>query len=428
MADISKITLNADNYNIKDSDAQVRLGGLYFVKCTKAEYDVLSERDQNTVYLITSSGSPILNVSPSAITAVSGGSEEDITIASSQDWSIASSEDWITFSQDSGEGGTYTVTATISGNSSSSRTAVITVDNGDLYESIDVQQESAISDYSRMPLTFEITSNGKITWCSNNNSSTKTIEYSKNSGEWTQITSSTAGTQINVSAGDILQFRGNNDVYSTSGTFNNNGAGGIANHIVYGNIMSLVDSTGYTATTSISANAFEELFYYDTSLTDASNLILPATTLASYCYYRMFYVCNHLTAAPVLPATTLADSCYKEMFQYCSSLETAPIICATTVATRSFQYMFRLCPSLTTAPELPATTLAQQCYAGMFTDCESLQYIKCLATDISAHNCTLNWLTGVASSGTFVKAAGMNDWTTGGNGIPEGWTVQDYQP
>lgn len=29
------------------------------------------------------------------------------------------------------------------------------------------------------------------------------------------------------------------------------------------------------------------------------------------------------------------------------------------------------------------------------------------------------------STGTFVKAASMNDWTTGENGIPEGWTVEN---
>jgi hypothetical protein len=87
--------------------------------------------------------------------------------------------------------------------------------------------------------------------------------------------------------------------------------------------------------------------------------------------------------------------------------------------------MFDGCSSLTTAPELPATTLAEDCYNYMFTGCTSLNYIKCLATDISAGGCTYNWVRDVASSGTFVKNASMSSWTTGNNGIPTNWTVQD---
>ena len=61
----------------------------------------------------------------------------------------------------------------------------------------------------------------------------------------------------------------------------------------------------------------------------------------------------------------------------------------------------------------------------MFQGCTSLNYIKCLATDISATNCTSYWVEGVASSGTFVENNAMNDWTTGINGIPTGWTILD---
>ncbi len=68
----------------------------------------------------------------------------------------------------------------------------------------------------------------------------------------------------------------------------------------------------------------------------------------------------------------------------------------------------------------------------MFVNCTNLNYVKCLATDISADNCTTNWLANVAATGTFVKAATMNDWTVGldanddVSGIPQGWTVEDY--
>ena len=111
----------------------------------------------------------------------------------------------------------------------------------------------------------------------------------------------------------------------------------------------------------------------------------------------MFAGCTSLTAAPALPATTLEDWCYYRMFYGCTSL--------------------------TNAPELPATTLVNSCYYDMFNGCSSLARIKCLATDISADWCTRSWVDGVASSGTFVRKIGMNDWTTGTDGIPSGWTV-----
>ena len=132
---------------------------------------------------------------------------------------------------------------------------------------------------------------------------------------------------------------------------------------------------------------------------DNGRYYLPVITLTSGCYYSMFMGCTSLTAAPALPATTLANNCYQNMFMGCKSL--------------------------TTAPELPATTLANNCYDGMFWDCSSLNYIKCLATNISADRCTNYWVSGVASTGTFVKNSNMTSWTEGNSGIPTGWTVID---
>lgn len=151
---------------------------------------------------------------------------------------------------------------------------------------------------------------------------------------------------------------------------------------------------------------------------------LPATTLAYDCYDQMFSNCTSLTTAPALPATTLAKSCYGFMFAHCTSLTTAPELPATTLAFDCYSDMFNGCTSLMTAPELPATTLVKYCYSQMFKGCTSLNYIKCLATDISATGCTNNWVSNVASSGTFVKAESMTSWTTGVNGIPNNWTEQ----
>ena len=175
--------------------------------------------------------------------------------------------------------------------------------------------------------------------------------------------------------------------------------------------------------TTLANGCYDNMFAGCSSLTTAPEL--PATTLADSCYNSMFTGCRSLTTAPELPATTLASSCYDNMFRNCSSLTTAPALPATTLADGCYSAMFNGCRSLTTAPELPATTLAQNCYSYMFGDCRSLNYIKCLATDISASDCTSNWVYNVASTGTFVKNPKMTSWGTGDSGIPNGWTVQD---
>jgi hypothetical protein len=72
---------------------------------------------------------------------------------------------------------------------------------------------------------------------------------------------------------------------------------------------------------------------------------------------------------------------------------------------------------------LPATKLRNNCYLNMFNGCTNLNYIKCLATDISAKDCTTNWLKSTAKKGTFVKAEGVT-WTKGDSGIPVNWDVK----
>ena len=82
--------------------------------------------------------------------------------------------------------------------------------------------------------------------------------------------------------------------------------------------------------------------------------------------------------------------------------------------------MFAGCSGLTTAPTLPATTLTNSCYYYMFNNCTKLNYIKMLATDISASSCLTNWVISVASTGTFVKNPSMTTLPAGESGIPSG--------
>ena len=336
--------------------------------------------------------------------------------------------------------------------------------------------------YSGQYLTIESTSdNNTIYWKKRaSNIQGKTISASTDNGStWAEYTSTSGNgiTIVTLNSGDKLLIKGENATYYES--WNPQGIfGSTSSFIVYGNTMSLIYGDNFAGQTTLTSGyTFDSLFSQCSGLASAENLILPATTLtiqcyqfmfgdctslttapelpattlAQYCYSNMFNGCTSLTTAPELPATTLADwcyfgmfqgctslttapelpatilaeGCYGGMFEECTSLTTAPNLPATTLANYCYSSMFRGCTSLTTAPELPATTLASNCYWYMFYSCTSLNYIKCLATDISADMCTFEWVTDVASTGTFVKAASMNDWTTGEDGIPDGWTVQD---
>ncbi len=152
--------------------------------------------------------------------------------------------------------------------------------------------------------------------------------------------------------------------------------------------------------------------------------ILPATTLEEDCYDCMFFQCTSLTKAPKLPATTLANSCYGNMFNQCSSLTKAPDLPATKLVDYCYGSMFDQCSSLTKAPDLPATKLVDGCYSHMFFGCSSLTEVTCMATDISAEECTRCWLSDVSDTGTFTTPSSTG-WSTGEDGIPNGWTRVD---
>ena len=291
--------------------------------------------------------------------------------------------------------------------------------------------ESAITKFNKSmrekPLTFKIISAGTINWATNNTSYTRTIEYKKNNGEWTEITSNTGETAptISVNNGDTVQFRGNNLDYADVNNHYNLFNSSTAKFEAEGNIMSLIDGVGYlTATTLSHSYTFFRLFNMCTGLICAENLILPATTLVPNCYQYMFLDCTSLVTPPELPSTTLADWCYYSMFQGFKSLTTEPSLPATTLANYCYQYMFKGCSSLMSTSELQATTLANYCYGYMFNGCSHLNYIKAMFTTTASPTYTNYWVGGVAATGTFVKNSAAEWDVTGTNGIPSGWTVQ----
>ena len=224
------------------------------------------------------------------------------------------------------------------------------------------------------PLTIEAAVAGATVTFKNKASGTVTF---KQDGASQTIPVGGTVSIILASAGSKVEFFGDNTTYGPSD--NEADCSNIscsADCYVYGNVMSLVNSSGYASADTLSETyTFAYLFCRNDKIKNKTgyDLLLPATTLTSSCYKYMFYDCKGLTTAPVLPAPTLVENCYYSMFYYCSSLKS----------------------------------------------------VTCLATNISASNCTNNWLNNVSTGGTLYKAAGVT-WPNGSSGVPGSWSVEEY--
>ena len=228
---------------------------------------------------------------------------------------------------------------------------------------------------------------------------------------------------------DKVYFRGSRSQQSLANyiQFNLTGelsAGGNINSLLSPDESVYKNITDYTTFETANEYTFNMLFENQSSLYDASLLKLNTRNLSMFCCHCMFKGCTNLMQAPELSATTLNDYCYVIMFEDCTSLIQAPELPATTLSDSCYEYMFSGCTSLVQAPELPATQLTEYCYHQMFSGCTSLNYIKCLATDISASYCTDDWLSDVSATGDFYTPASTT-WASSTDGIPTGWTRHD---
>ena len=216
-------------------------------------------------------------------------------------------------------------------------------------------------------LTFEVFSDGAVSWKCSNATYQTTIYYRKNRGEWTAITSTTSGVDIPVVENDILEFYGENNTYARPASNYYNYFASTAKYYAYGDISSLYN-WGDTVP------CIKDLFRQNTNLYSHSEkrLVLPAKTVTYECYKEMFLGCTNLTVAPELPATILEQDCYYSMFSGCTNLLMAPELPATTMKDNCYRQMFNGCNSLTMSPDLPSMSLARFCYSEMFSGCSGL--------------------------------------------------------
>jgi len=159
--------------------------------------------------------------------------------------------------------------------------------------------QTFISDYSQEYFTIKsLEDNNIITFTkyaqdSNYIIDDKPIKYSKDLNTWTDISFTTGnGSSVILNSGEKLYLKGNNSAYGEKLFYNSYlSAANILSSKkidVMGNIMSLVYEDNFINNNTIEPYTFPSLFYNNNKLVNAKDLILPATTLTTQCYYQMF--------------------------------------------------------------------------------------------------------------------------------------------
>lgn len=208
------------------------------------------------------------------------------------------------------------------------------------------------------PVSVEYSVDGKHTWQSH-------------------IWEDGSNTYTLAEVGDRVYFRGSEGTWSrqTSSSFESyiyrNSFKGTGKLKTGGELLALLGKDKEMTTNC----CFWGLFYYNSALVDASELIL-APNLTPGCYMDMFYRCTELVYGPqfkCMDPGTAPQYCYHSMFYECNKLTTTPsILPAMTVEKQAYNSMFYNCRKIVSAPLLPATTIADGCYFSMFSGCSKL--------------------------------------------------------
>lgn len=330
-------------------------------------------------------------------------------------------------------------------------------------------------DYYQMPLTFKFLDTDTISF---NGSSS--LMYSKNGGAWTNYTSSSV--TIPVEANDTISLITSYSQHTWNfGSNNYCFINATKPFDVYGRLSSIIEKNwNFTYSEQIQdGDAYFIGFFKGSPVRNAKHLIL-LKYLFKYGYKQMFLNCTSLLTGPKLrnlhaggtSNSSINTSCiYEEMFKGCTSLkevETESFANALYYQTYpngsyssgkamksmfegctslkeitgeinlyntdrgSCNRMFYGCTSLVKAPLLKNTLSADNSndllnIAEMFYGCSSLKELRCQSSNnTTKNNYYNNWVYGVNATGVFYKGSGTS-WTTGANGIPEGWEVRTLE-
>lgn len=217
-------------------------------------------------------------------------------------------------------------------------------------------------------------------------STVSTTEWSSDKETWEPFTDT-----ITINSGETIYVRGiltgvqSATDYRHFETTGNLVLGGCINSMNNNSVV--IPSYGYYG------------LFSGTSITDASEFLMPTKSVSSYCYYSLFGNCTSLTKAPMdVPMTTVQEGSCAFMFTNCTALTTTPVILANNLqGNYCYQGMFSNCPLITSAPGLPAILLTEGCYANMFQGCTSLAVAPELPAPSIRKNCYAFMFSGCTS-------------------------------
>lgn len=283
------------------------------------------------------------------------------------------------------------------------------------------------------------------------------VEYSLDGRNWqhTDNTSEAVTINVQVAQGEKVYWRGSGNRCTADSTVATSAlnVSSDARFDASGHLLSILKGDDYEDVSGVQRYTFCNLFYQNTALVHAHDLVLPPVGLTGV-FFQLFRGCSSLVSPPAsIPLTTIPAWGCRGMYYDCSSLITPTDLIATTYGNTACTFMYRGCASLTRIATLPTVTslvdsaqfqqmyygctsltraelytvtapFKKQLFAAMFYRCTNLSYIKCLYTDLSADQTFADWLNGVSSTGTFIQASGV-EWPRGASGIPTGWLAYD---
>lgn len=206
--------------------------------------------------------------------------------------------------------------------------------------------------------------------------------------------------------------------------------------------------------TSIAQEGCSNMFTGCNSLANTPNMS-KLTTVGNYGCYQMFKDCTSMLSTPNLGnVTSIGNRGCREMFSGCTSLTTATGFGKlTSIPDQGCADMFYNCISLTAIPDLSkVTSIGGNGCVGMFQNCQSLTTGADLSkvTTVNNYGCTNMynyctsittvyapkvsswntdnfkfWLANVSASGVVYKPSALSI-PSGGDGVPNGWTTQNY--
>lgn len=292
------------------------------------------------------------------------------------------------------------------------------------YKLIKVDYED--TEYFRIKNTSD--TSGVFTITRVNNPTTADLKYSLDGVNWTTADLSTdfslpvaAGANVYMKGTNTSKFNGQWEYYTMAMD---------VEHSIGGNIMSVVDEENYATVTSVPNSCFIYLFKGDTKLVDAGDVNFGSVaSIGQRVCDSMFNGCTSLTTpADFSNVTSIVYTGCNNMYRGCTSLTTtADLSNVTSIGYNGCSSMYQGCTSLTTGSDLSnVTSVSSEGCNSMYNGCTSLT--TATAPNVSTWE-TSNftaWLSGVASTGVVRKPAGLEIPTNTTDGVPTGWTTEDY--